>query len=185
MYSEIDVSKKQNIVVGLIVDIVEDKNKHTQEVTRGYVKRVISNSDRKKGIKVELTSAAIGTVVGVPLKAEIEKEMFKFYNIFFYQEHIFALWSKKENQYFVISRKNTLTNQMEKTLLLFSDKNLAESTIKGTSLDNKNFSIRAINRRKPIFMIFNDYKIDFYSIDMKHKLSKERFRELEKRFKSF
>lgn len=185
MYVEVDITKRNNIVVGLMVDIVEDKNKATQEVTRGCVKRVISNSDRKKGIKVELTNGAIGTVIGIPSKADIQKETFKFYNIFFYQDKIYALWDKKANKFLVLDRINKMTGARERTLLLFSSEDIAKEKIKGTSLDNRNYILRPIKRNKPITVFFKDYEISVYSIDTKRKLTALKMKELEEHFKSF
>lgn len=184
MYVEVDITKRDNIVIGLIVDIVEDKNKDTQEVTRGCVKKIISNSDRKKGIKVELTNGSMGTVIGIPSKADIQKETFKFYNLFFYQE-IYALWDKKTNKFLVLDRINKISGRKERTLLLFSSEDIAKDTIKGTSLDNKNYLLRPIKRSKPIITVFKDYDIDVYSIDTKRKLTALKMKELEEHFKSF
>ena len=186
MYLDIDVTIKDNICVGLVVEIVEDKNKATQELTQGCIKRVISNKDCKKGIKVELTNGAIGHVKGVPSKSEIKKETFKFYNTFFYQDTIYGIWDKAKNKFLVLERINRITNNIEKTMLLFSSSEIAEEKIKGTSLDNKNFSIRTLRKKnKSIDKFFKDYDIDVYSIDMNRKLTKLRMKELEEYFKSF
>lgn len=187
MYLDIDVTIKKNIIVGLMVDIIEDKNKSSQEITRGYVKRLISNSDCKKGIKVELTNGAIGHIQGIPSKNEIKKDKFKFYNIFFYQEYIYSIWDKKEKKFFIMNRKNNLTNKIEKTLLLFSSKELLEKKIKGTIFENsKEYIIRSIKRKnKDIATFFKDYEFDTVSIDFERKLSKEQLIKLEKKFKSF
>lgn len=185
MYVDVDITKKNNIVIGLMVDIIEDKNKTTQEVTRGCVKRIISNSDRKKGIKVELTNGAVGTVVGIPSKADIQKETFKFYNLFFHQDKIFAIWDKKANKYLVLDRVNKMTGMKERTLLLFSSEDIAKEIIKGTSLDNRNYLLRPIKRRKPIITVFKEYGITVYSIDTKRKLTAEKMKDLEEHFTSF
>lgn len=185
MYVEIDVTKKDNIVIGLMVDIVEDKNKATQEVTRGCVKRIISNTDRKKGIKVELTNGKIGAVVGIPSKSDIQKETFKFYNVFFYQDKIYAIWDKKSNKFLVLDRINKVSGKKERTLLLFSSEDIAKSVIKGTSLEDKNYLLRPIKRNKPIVVVFKEYNIDVYSIDTKRKLTALKMKELEEHFKSF
>ncbi|NLZ35802.1 MAG: YwbE family protein [Clostridiales bacterium] len=186
MYLDVDVTIKDNICIGLVVDIVEDKNKSSQIITQGCVKRIISNKDCKKGIKVELTNGAIGHIKGIPSKNDIKKETFKFYNIFFYQEYIYSIWDKKNNKFLVLNRLNKLKNKVEKTILLFSSNEIANEKIKGTSLDNKNFSIRSIRRKnKTINNFFKNYEVDYYSIDTTRKLSKEKMEEYEKRFKSF
>lgn len=186
MYVDIDVTLKENIIVGLLVDIIEDKNKSTQEITRGRVNRLISNSDCKHGIKVELTNGAIGHCKGVPNKYDIKKDNFKFYNLFFYQEYIYGIWDKKSNKFLIVNRENKINHQVEKTLFLFSSKEIAEEKVKGTSLDNNNYSIRPIRRKnKPIIVFFKDYNIDYFLIDTSKKVTKVRFGELENQFKSF
>lgn len=184
MYVEIDVTLKENIVIGLLVDIVEDRNKVSQELTRGYVRRVISNKDCKKGIKVELSNGAIGHVKGVPSRNDVKKDTFKFYNIFFYQEKIYSLWDKKANKFLVLNRSNN--GRLEKTILLFSKEEIASSKIKGTSLDNRNYVIRPIRRKNKLIVdFFKNYDIDVFSIDLTRKVTVIKMKELEKKFKSF
>lgn len=186
MYLDVDVTLRANIVVGLMVDIVEDKNKATQELTMGCVKRIISNKDCKKGIKVELTNGAVGHVKGIPSKNDIKKETFKFYNVFFYQEKIYAVWDKKKKQFLVLDRRNKMNNKIERTMLLFSSDEIARDKIKGTSLDDRNFLIRPIRRKsKYITAFFKNYDIDVYSIDLERKLTSLKMKELEEHFKSF
>lgn len=186
MYVDIDVTLKENIIVGLLVDIVEEQNKSTQKITRGRVKRIISNSDCNRGIKVELTNGAIGHSKGVPNKNEIKKDNFRFYNLFFYQEYIYSIWDKKNNNFLVVNRENKINHKFEKSIFLFSSKEIAESKIKGTSLDNNNYLIRSIKRKnKPITIFFKNYDIDYFLIDNSKKINKIRFNELESQFKSF
>lgn len=187
MYLDLDVKIKSNIIKGLIVDIVEEKNKQSQEVTRGYVKRLISNSDQKnKGIKVELTNGAVGRVVGIPSKNDIQKENFKFYNVFFYQDIIYGIWDKKNKQFFVIKRQNKLTGRIEKTMLLFSDLDIANAKIKGTPFEDRNFQIKSIKRKsKLITNVFKNYDIDVFSINTERKVSIKKMKDLEEKFKSF
>ena len=189
MYLDIDVTIKDNICVGLVVDIVEDKNRSTQIITTGCVKKIISNKDCKRGIKVELTNGATGHIKGIPSKNDIKKEAFKFYNLFFYKEDIYSLWDKSQNKFLIINRLNRLNKlnkNIEKTLFLFSSLEEAEKSIKGTSLDNKNISIRKIRRKnKSICTFFKNYDINVYYINMNKKLTNIKLEELEKRFKSF
>ena len=182
---ELDNTKKNHIVVGLLVDIVEDKNKATQELTRGYVKRIISNKDCKKGIKVELTNGAIGHVKDAPKLNEVKKETFKFYNEFFYLDYLYVIWDKVNKRYYIMNRVNKLNYEIEKTLLIFSSEEEAKKIIKGTPLDSKDYMIRPIRRNKPLVKFFKDYDIDVFSINTKRKLSFKKMKELEEYFKSF
>lgn len=186
MYLDIDVTLKENICVGLMVEIVEDKNKSTQVLTQGCVKRLISNKDCKKGIKVELTNGAVGHIKGIPSKNDIKKEKFKFYNTFFYQEYIYSIWDKKANNFLTVNRVNKINGLLEKTIFLFSDMDIAKEKMVGTILDDKNYSIRSIRRKnKSINTIFKNCEFDYYSLDTSKKLSKIKMEELEKHFKSF
>lgn len=180
-----DPTKKNNIVIGLLVDIVQNKHKETQELTRGYVKRIVSNKDSKKGIKVELTNGTIGNVKEVPKLNDIKKETFKFYNEFFYLDYLYVIWDKKLKTYYIMNRMNKLTYEYEKTLLIFSSKEEAENVIKGTSLDSKDYMIRSIKRNKPLAVFFKDLNIDVFSINTKRKLTFKKLKELEEYFKSF
>lgn len=182
---DLDNTKRDNIVVGLLVDIVEDKNKNNQELTRGYIKRIISNKDCKKGIKVELTNGAVGNIKEVPTRNEIKKETFKFYNEFFYLENLYVIWDKKNKRYYIMNRTNKLTYEIEKTLLIFSTVEEASKIIKGTPLESKDYMIRPIRRNKFLYLFFKDYDIDMFSINTKRKVSFEKMKELESYFKSF
>ncbi len=55
--------KRANIKPGLIVDIVLKKDQRTGALTRGTVKRLLTNSaSHPHGIKVELTDGQVGRV---------------------------------------------------------------------------------------------------------------------------
>lgn len=186
MYLDIDVTVKDNICIGLVVDIVSEQDKATQKITNGCVKKIISNKDCKKGIKVELTNGIIGHIKGIPSKNEVKKDTFKFYNTFFYQEYVYAIWDKSKKKFLILDRVNRINGRLEKTMLIFSSSEIATEKIKGTSLDNDNFSIRSLRRKNKSFdKFFKDYDIDVYSIDMSRKLTKEKMKELEEHFKSF
>lgn len=179
---DLDVTVKKNILIGLMVDIQVSSNKNNEEYIRGRVKRVISNKDCKKGIKVELTTGAIGHIKYVPHKHEIKKDNFKFYNEFFYSP-IYILWEKKSKEYFTFTRVNSLTNEEENTLMLFTSKELAEEFIKKSNL--LNVSIRILKRNKPINTVLKDYKIDKYSINGNKKLSYDKMQVFEDYFKRY
>jgi Uncharacterized conserved protein len=180
----VDVTNKDNIIPGLLVEIVVDKDRETQELTRGYVKKVLSKSDSKKGIRVELTTGEIGNVKYVPSKHDIKKENFKFYNEFFFRDKIFSIWDKSKNSFLVIGRMNKISGKVENITLLFTEKEIANNTIKGTSLDSPNYVVRQINRKKSIVGNYSEIKVDFFSIDGSRKLSFDRMIEWEAYFKN-
>lgn len=56
-------TKRANIAVGMQVDIVLKKDQRTGTLTRGTVKRLLTNSPSHPwGIKVELTDGSVGRV---------------------------------------------------------------------------------------------------------------------------
>ena len=63
-------TKRSNITPGAVVDIVLKKDQRTGTLTRGTVKRLLTNSStHPHGIKVELTDGQVGRVQKI-----IEKE---------------------------------------------------------------------------------------------------------------
>ena len=183
MYLDIDITLKENIVPGLMVDIVEDKNKGSQEYTRGCVKRIISNKDCKKGIKVQLTNGAIGNVKGIPSKAELEKNAFKFYNLFFYN-NIFAVWDIKNNKFITLDRINKKSGTKEKIMLLFSTREIAEKKLENTKFIPPVYCVRMVRKKnKSINSFFKNYEVTAYLIDLEKRLSVDKMQYFEEKFK--
>lgn len=175
---------KKNILVGMLVDIVSENDKDTQKITRGYVSKILSNADNKKGIKVELLNGEVGCIKFIPSKDDIQLENFKFYNIFFFKNKIYAVWNNIDRKYLVMNALNNGNGKVEKTILLFDDKDKATTFIKGTKYDNRNYSIREINRKKPIVENFKTLEIEYFRINAQRKLSYSRMIEWEEYFKS-
>ncbi len=56
-------TKRNEIKLGQIVEIIEKRNQRTGETTEGIVEKILTNSARHpRGIKVRLTSGAVGRV---------------------------------------------------------------------------------------------------------------------------
>ena len=54
---------RNNIKIGALVDIVLKQDQHTDKLTRGHVKRILTNSlFHPHGIKVRLTDGQVGRV---------------------------------------------------------------------------------------------------------------------------
>lgn len=181
---DIDVTVRKNFVKGMLVDIIAEEDKATGKITRGYIAKILSKENNKKGIKVELTNGKIGRVQYIPSKDEVRLENFKFYNTFFFLPKIFSIWDNKEQHYLIIHHVNRVNGKIEKTALLFDDKEKAKEFIKGTKYDNKDFSIREINRKKPIVDNFKILEVDYFRINGERKLSFERMKEWENYFKN-
>lgn len=63
-------TKRSNITPGSVVDIVLKKDQRTGTLTRGTVKRLLTNSsNHPHGIKVELTDGQVGRVQKIIEKA--------------------------------------------------------------------------------------------------------------------
>lgn len=63
-------TKRSNIAPGAVVDIVLKKDQRTGALTRGIVKRLLTNSStHPHGIKVELTDGQVGRVQNIIEKA--------------------------------------------------------------------------------------------------------------------
>ncbi|MEH6942902.1 YwbE family protein [Bacillus sp. JJ722] len=56
-------TKRSNLSPGMLVDIVLKKDQRTELLTRGTIKRLLTNSSvHHHGIKVELTNGQVGRV---------------------------------------------------------------------------------------------------------------------------
>ena len=54
---------RKNIQIGATVEVVQKHHQHTGELTRGTVKRILTNSsNHPHGIKVQLESGIVGRV---------------------------------------------------------------------------------------------------------------------------
>ncbi|MCL1912622.1 MAG: YwbE family protein [Eubacteriaceae bacterium] len=61
-----DGKKRSNVKIGLIVDIVQKKDQRTGALTRGKVKRILTNSaTHPHGIKVMLDDGTVGRIQAI------------------------------------------------------------------------------------------------------------------------
>ncbi|WCF11621.1 YwbE family protein (plasmid) [Paenibacillus thiaminolyticus] len=180
-----DGTIKKNICIGMLVDIVKKEHQPTGELTRGYVAKILTNSPKHhRGIKVKLSSGAIGRVQRIPSKKEIRLENFKFYNKFFFQKKLYSIWDIEKKSFLVVDYKNEAKGVFEKTSFLFDTFEQATSFILGTNYPIKKFPIREINRNKMIADNFSKIGTQYFRININRKLSIERIREWESYFKS-
>ena len=179
----LDVTKRQNIKVGMLVEVIADEDKETRALTRGFVSDVLSKQSSKSGIKVMLTNGKQGTVQKAIEIDELKIENFKYWNIFFFEQNIYSIWDNKERKYLVINHVNTNSGINEATAFLFSSKEIASKFMAGTRLDRKRFVINPINRKKPIAENFKTLTIEFFRVNAEKKLSFIKLKELEYKFK--
>lgn len=178
----IDATMRKNICVGMLVDIVAEEDADSEKLTRGYVKKILSQSNHSKGIKVELTNGKIGRVKHIPTKDEIRLENFKFYNRFFFLPKIYSIWDPQNQHYLVIDHLNKSKQVIEKTAFLFDSYEKAKEFIKETTY--KDFPIREINRKKTIADNLKKTGAKFVRINTDRKLSMEKLEMWEQYFKN-
>lgn len=171
IYLDIDVSERNNFKQGMLVDILEN-----EKIVRGYINKIISNENQSKGIKVSLSNGHIGRIYGVPSKAEIEKENFKFYNLFFNTCDIYTIL--KETNVFLLDWNG------KKCAYLYSSKDSALKSIKNTPLEQKPYNVGKLNRKKNIIELLKKYDIDIFIIDMEKQLTNSELNDLEIKFRS-
>lgn len=180
--TNLDVTKIKHICKGLLVEIILDNKNNEEEIKRGYVREILSKKDNPDGIRVVLTSGHIGNVQDVITQAQLKKENFKFYNLFFYDNNISSIWDKVERKYVVLDHKNPIKNKNEKIAFLFNDVEKGKDTLK--VLNNSNYILKRISRKKMIVENFKNLDIEYFSINKERKLSYEKMIEWETYFKS-
>lgn len=181
---DFDITVKKNFVKGMLVDIIADKDNQSGKLTRGYITTIISKENNKKGIRVKLNNGKTGRVYAVPTKEEIKLENFKFYNKFFFGKSIYSIWDNEEKKYAVLNYENVGLQRIEQTIFLFDSELEARDFVKGTIFGNKRYSVRAINRKKPIVDNFKTLQVDYFRINKERKLSFQRMIEWENYFKN-
>ncbi|WPS85600.1 YwbE family protein (plasmid) [Brevibacillus halotolerans] len=176
---------KKNISIGMLVDIVKKVDQPTGKLTRGYVRRILTNSpNHHRGIKVELTTGDIGRIQRILSKEDIRLENFKFYNKFFFRKKIFSIWDSANRHYLIVDHYNVAKHSTEKISFLFESAENARTFMKGTKFDSKDFPIREINRNKPIADSFTKIGTEFIRINIERKLSMDKLKEWEFMFKN-
>lgn len=179
-----DITNRKDIQIGMLVEIISNEGKRKNAVTRGYVVKILSQANNKKGVKVQLNTGEVGHVDHIVTKEELRLENFKFYNRFFFEKQLFTLWSKETRNFVVFEHYNKAKNRIEKTALLFDSEKEAKQFIKGTSFDTPDHLIRPIHRRKPIIELFSKTDVEFFRINGTRKISKEKLNEWEYYFKN-
>ena len=171
LYLEVDLTKKENFTKGMLVDI-EVK----EDIYRGYITKIISSNTKGKPIKVQIHTGEVGRIYGVPSKDEIEKETFKFYNLFFNYNQIYTVLNG--NEVFV------LPIQDKRIIYLYSSEEEARQAVKNTPLEQKPYRISRLKRTKHLVELLHKYNANLYIIDMDKQLSSNDLKELETRFRS-
>ena len=169
-YLDIDVTKKINFRRGMLVDINENGN-----ITRGWIDKILSSGNSADGIKVQLTNGTTGRVYGIPNPSDLERKNFKFYNLLMNSTEVWLIFYRKENKLFVLN---------DKYLYLFSSKELAENSIKGTMFEDKQYMLRPFPTVTKLLTYINKNHVSFdmIIIDKSRQLTKSQFEELYKRF---
>ena len=169
-YVDIDITKKTNFKPNMLVDINVNG-----EIKRGWIQEILSSGNSSDGIKVKLINGEVGRIYGVPNRNELERKNFKFYNLLMNNSEIYLIFYRKENKLFV------LNNQY---IYLFSNKEIAENSIKNTAFEDKQFCFKVFPNVTKLLRYIEKNDIDYKMIiiDKSRQLLKEQFLELYKRF---
>lgn len=171
--TELDVTKRNNLVEGLIVDISISEG----EMIRGVIKRILSKTSNAKGVKVELMTGEVGSVKYVPTKNELRLESFKYWNSLL-QGRIFTIYDNLNKKYIEVSRADKFTGGQEISGLLFSTKELADDFIKNSpTYNSKQFTVRSVKNSKTLLENFPSSTS--FRGDVKRKISAEKLNELQ------
>lgn len=175
----IDVTKRKNIVIGLYVKIeLDDGSRHN-----GYVKKIISKGNSSKGIRVIISSTLTnslveGIVIEVPSKNDVQKETFKFYNLFFSNNEYYSIIDSN-NEYLLYNSSNKLGNKT--MVLLFTDASIAKDFL-SKNKKFENYKIKRISKKNTLQYNFEKLSFDYYLLDNCKLVNKYKFNELEKYF---
>lgn len=175
----IDITKRRNIIKGLYVKIQSDNGKEH----KGYVKEVLSKGNSSKGIRVTISSIITnslveGIVVDVPSKNDIQKETFKFYNLFFSGNEYYTIVNEK-SEYFVYDTSNKLGRK--RIILIFNDVSMAKSFLSKNE-KFKDYNLKRISKKNTLQHNFEDIVFDYYLLNDCKLVNKNKFNELEKYF---
>lgn len=154
-----------------------------KEIVRGKIEEVISKKVAKDGsIKVKLQNGKIGKVIKIITKDEIELENFKILNMFFHEKSHYTIYNKHENRYTLLEKEKN--NRKVTYLMIFSDKDLAEHTLKKSKYNNETHRVIKLNPNKNLSKTIQNIDVDVILIDMKRTILKSKFKEYESKFLS-
>lgn len=177
------VFNRKNLQIGMLVEIISNEEKGKDIVSRGYITKIISQQNSKKGVKVRIHTGQEGRVVHVVTKEELRLENFKFYNQFFFLPYLYTVWDETAKNFLVFDYIPKNKTVPERTALLFESEEMAREFLKGTVYDSPSYKIRRIHRKKPIVEMFKKVSPDYFRINGERKLSAERLNEWEYKFK--
>lgn len=175
-----DATKLKNIVIGLYVGIIDDKERYLEgdaEIRRGYVKKILSKSDNKKGIKVKLSNGRVGRVFEIYSKNQIRAESFKFYNTLFYLKNVYSLYHKKNKDFITLKSRNG-KGEIENIAFIFSSREKAENIMK--KINSKDIILKRLSKKDTLAHNFDSLKVDKFLIDNERKVSYHIFNNWEK-----
>lgn len=174
----IDFTKIKNFKKGLYVKVKSpDGAEHN-----GYIEEILSKKNSKDGIRVVISSSLTnslteGIVVDVPSKNDVQKEVFKYYNLFFSNKEFYSLIDKEGKLYtFKVSKQKI----SEVVVTLFSDPQKGKDFLLKMNLEG--FSMKRISKKNMLQNNFNSIDYNYYLIDGTKLVQKNKFDELEKYF---
>lgn len=151
-------------------------------VVRGYIAKVLYDPN-DRDVRVRLKTGTEGTIHRIVTKAQLEKETFTFYNVFFHAKHLLSIWNKETNRYFISPIKRPGGQPPEQTAFLFSDETLAKEFLQ--ELQKPELALRRISRRKTVLENFDKETIVSFRLDEQRKVTKAKMKQLEAHFTRF
>lgn len=158
--------RRKQLKVGMLVEVVKDGG-----IVRGYIKQVIPPEQPNQPIEVELKSGVIGTIERIVTRSELNRESFRFYNLFFHSRHLLTIHHKFTKEIYIT----------DGAAYIFSDEGISKKVLE--ELNDDNLAIRRISRQKPIIESFDNSNITKFRLDESMIVSKQRIKKLEEYFK--
>lgn len=156
--------------------------KVSDDLVRGYIAKVLYDPNECE-VRVRLKTGTEGVVHNIVTKAQLEKETFKFYNLFFHSKHLLTIWDKHAKQSYISPIRLNSAGDAERTAFVFSDEDLAKAFLQ--ELGRPELALRRISRRKTVLENFSKESVDAFRLNEQRKVSNVKMKRLEEHFSRF
>lgn len=178
-------TRRACLEIGMWVDIVLKKDQPTGKLTRGQIKRLLTNiAVHPRGIKVMLMDNQVGRVQRILSKTEILQEKEKFYEGLFHLPSVFSIYDLNRQRFEVFRYTNPVSNQIERTALLFEKKEELEQFVEGTKYEEHEYIIKPIQKDESIVNKFLPLFVEYFRINGMRKIGVSSFIELERKYRA-
>jgi len=175
------ITNRKQLQVGLLVEVINHEN-GKEKIVRGYISKILSQTNSDKGIKVLLHNGVEGKVESIITEQQVKTENFKYYNLFFFEKYLYTIYNQETKEY--LNYSHTLQNgKKENILFLYTSESAIKEFVKGTSFEKKPYAIRRISRTKKLKQIFSNMQIDVVRINNERKIQWLKLQEWEDYFR--